>query len=269
MKQTIGFIGCGNMAQAMIGGILKNALVPTNQMIVSNRSLGKLENFQKDFPIRITTHNREVAKAADILFLAVKPNVYPQVISEIKDDIKDNVLIINIAAGVTLQQTEALFGKTIKVIKAMPNTPSLVGEGMAGLCSNNEVNSDEREVILQIFQSFGRAQFVDESLMDAVTAVSGSAPAYVYLFIEAMADAAVKEGMPRAQAYQFAAQTVRGAAQMVLETGKHPGELKDQVCSPGGTTIEAVTTLEKTGFRQSVIAAMETCSQKSKKMTQK
>ena len=149
----------------------------------------------------------------------------------------------------------------------MPNTPALVGEGMAGLAPNENVTEDEAKIIKNIFDSLGKAEIISEKLMDVVTSVSGSSPAFVYMFIEAMADGAVLGGMPRAQAYKFAAQAVLGSAKMVLDTGKHPGELKDMVCSPAGTTIEAVAVLEKNGFRNAVIDAVNSCTEKSKKMT--
>ena len=155
----------------------------------------------------------------------------------------------------------------VKVVRAMPNTPALIGEGMSALCANDLVTAEELTEVKSFFDSFGKSEIVPESLMDAVVGVSGSSPAYVYLFIEAMADAAVADGMPRSQAYKFAAQSVLGAAKMVLETGKHPGELKDAVCSPGGTTIEAVQALEAGGFRNTVITAQRTCSKKSHDMS--
>jgi len=148
----------------------------------------------------------------------------------------------------------------------MPNTPALVGEAVTAICPNKNVSDEEKKVVSELLSSFGIAQFINENIMDAVIAVSGSSPAYVFMFIEAMADAAVAEGMPRAQAYQFAAQSVLGSAKMVLETGKHPGELKDMVCSPAGTTIEAVKVLEEKGFRSSVIEAMSACADKSRNM---
>ena len=269
MEKMIGFIGCGNMAMAIIGGMITSNNFNSNQIIVSNPSSKRLLEVNDRYNVFTTQDNCEVAKKSDILILAVKPNKYQQVIKEIEPFITETCTIVNIAAGITTLDVENLLGKPVKCIKVMPNTPSLVGEGMSALSPNRWVSDEDIQEIRLIFLSCGQVETVDEFLMDAVTAVSGSAPAYVFLFIEAMADAAVLEGMPRHSAYKFAAQAVLGSAKMVLETGKHPGELKDQVCSPGGTTIEAVTTLEKTGFRQSVISAMQACSQKSKEMTKK
>ena len=172
-----------------------------------------------------------------------------------------------IAAGQTLSANETRFGKPVKLVRVMPNTPALVGEAMSAVCFNANITPEDRTIVMAMLNSFGKAEEVPEKLMDAVTGVSGSSPAYVYMFIEAMADAAVADGMPRAQAYKFAAQSVYGSAKMVLETGKHPGELKDAVCSPAGTTIEAVAALEAGGFRNTVISAQRACSQKSRDMS--
>ena len=170
----------------------------------------------------------------------------------------------SIAPGKTLKWLEELFEKPVKLVRCMPNTPALVGEGMTGMCANERLTEEEKKEICRILEGCGKVEQVDEGLMDVVVSVSGSSPAYVFLFIEAMADAAVADGMPRAQAYQMAAQAVLGSAKMVLETGKHPGELKDMVCSPGGTTIEAVRVLEEKGMRSAVIEAMKACTEKAK-----
>ncbi|WP_411681270.1 pyrroline-5-carboxylate reductase [Clostridium thailandense] len=267
MEKVIGFIGCGNMAQAMIGGIIKAKLVPESNIMASDLNETDLKHVAEDYGIKVTTDNNEVAKNADILILSVKPNLYAAVIEGIKNSIKENAVVVTIAAGKSIASTETSFGKKLKVVRVMPNTPALVGEGMSAVCPNDRVAEEEKEEIMEIFESFGKAEIVNEKLMDAVTSVSGSSPAYVYMFIEAMADAAVLDGMPRSQAYKFAAQAVLGAAKMVLATGMHPGELKDMVCSPGGTTIEAVATLEEKGLRSTVISAMRSCTRKSIEMS--
>ncbi len=215
----------------------------------------------------ITTDNKLVAKKSDILILAVKPNLYPIVINEIKDLVKDDVIIVTIAAGKSIESTEKSFGRELKLIRTMPNTPALVGEGMTAVCPNKLITDNDINEVSKLLNSFSKVEVVSESLIDAVTSVSGSSPAYVYMFIEAMADAAVLQGMPRDKAYKFAAQTVLGSAKMVLETGMHPGALKDMVCSPGGTTIEAVAELEAKGFRSAVISAMNKCYKKSQEMS--
>lgn len=267
MNKTIGFIGCGNMGKAMIGGIVKAEIVSPSNIRVADLNEKGLNEIAEKYGVEVTTDNNEVAKNSDILVLSVKPNVYPIVIKNIKDQVKDNVIIVTIAAGKSIESTEESFEKKLKIVRVMPNTPALVGEGMAALCPNEAVTKEEIEFITNIFNSFGKSEIVSEKLIDVVTSVSGSSPAYVYMFIEAMADAAVLDGMPRAQAYKFAAQAVLGSAKMVLETGIHPGELKDMVCSPGGTTIEAVATLEEKGLRDAVISAMRICTKKSKEMS--
>ncbi len=269
MNKTIGFIGGGNMASAIIGGILKANLAQKEQVMASCKSEESVKRLQDMFGIVATTDNKAVAAKADILFLAVKPNMFATVISEIRDCTKANQIVVSIAAGQTIAAIEEAFGKNIKLVRTMPNTPALVGEAMSALCVNANVSGDEFQEVLSIFKCFGEAEAVPEAMIDAVIGVSGSSPAYVYMFIEAMADAAVADGMPRQQAYRFAAQSVLGSAKMVLESGKHPGELKDAVCSPGGTTIEAVAKLEESGFRQSVIAAQRACVQKSRDMSKK
>lgn len=260
----IGFIGCGNMAKAMIGGVIKNKVVEASDIIGSTSSQKSLDKVKEEFGIAMTLDNKEVAKASDVIVLAVKPYLYENVIQEISSEVDDKKLIISIAPGRTLEWLKEQFGKDVKLIRTMPNTPALVGEGMTGVCFNEFVAEADQVMAGQIFDGFGKYEVVPEKLMDVVVSVSGSSPAYVFMFIEAMADAAVADGMPRAQAYKFAAQAVLGSAKMVLELEKHPGELKDMVCSPGGTTIEAVRVLEEKGMRSAVIEAMKACTSKAK-----
>jgi len=266
MDKTIGFIGIGNMGSAMIGGIITAGLLTPDKIIASARTVENLVLIKEKYSIDTTTDNRKVAEIADILILAIKPNAYPAVIDEIKGSLREGSIIVSIAAGLSLKTLQEYFAEDVKIVRVMPNTPALVGAGMSALCSNQFVSNEDIDDIKSILNSFGRCETVDEQLMDTVTGISGSSPAYVYLFIEAMADAAVQGGMPREQAYKFAAQAVLGAAKMVLETGIHPGILKDNVCSPGGTTIEAIGELERRGFRSAVISAVEVCIAKSKKM---
>lgn len=266
MDKTIGFIGIGNMGSAMIGGIITAGLLAPDRIIASARTVENLVLIKEKYGIDTTTDNKKVAEIADILILAIKPNAYPAVIDEIKGSLREGSIVVSIAAGLSLKTIQEYFAENVKIVRVMPNTPALVGAGMSALCSNQFVSNEDIDDIKLILNSFGRCETVDEQLMDTVTGISGSSPAYVYLFIEAMADAAVQGGMPREQAYKFAAQAVLGAAKMVLETGIHPGVLKDNVCSPGGTTIEAIGELERRGFRSAVISAVEVCIAKSKKM---
>lgn len=267
MNKIIAFIGSGNMGGAIIGGIVSSHLTDSTNIIASDPSEKARKSLEEKYGIRTTESNLAAAEKADIIFLAVKPHIYPAVIKEITHSVKKSAVIVTIAAGQTLERLGKMLGEDTKIVRAMPNTPALVGEGMAALCPNQNVTETEFMDIEAIFNSFGKCERISENLFDAVVGVSGSSPAYVYMFIEAMADAAVAEGLPRDKAYRFAAQAVLGSAKMVLETGRHPGDLKDMVCSPGGTTIKAVIELEKTGMRGSVMQAVEACIAKSKEMS--
>lgn len=262
----IGFIGCGNMGQAMLGGMLDSGRVKARDVMVTDKLLASRVNAQKKYGVEIPATNMEVAMISDIIILAVKPQFYEEVLAEIKDAVWSNKILVSIAPGKTMKWLEEQVGKPTKIIRAMPNTPALVKAGMMGICANEKVEKEELDYVCELFQSFSKIEVVTEQLMDTVTAVSGSSPAYVFMFIEAMADAAVEGGMPRKQAYTFAAQAVLGSAKMVLETGKHPGELKDMVCSPAGTTIQAVRVLEEHGMRAAVMDAMKACIDKSRNM---
>ncbi len=253
----LGFIGTGNMASAIIGGVISQNLAKPEEVIGSDLFAPGRENAQKKFGIKVTADNMDVVKEADIIVLSVKPQYYADVIAQISGEIKENQIIITIAPGKTLAWLAEQFGKDVKIVRTMPNTPAMVGAGMTAACPNEHITEEEFATVRKVLESFSVVEVVPEKLMDAVTAVSGSSPAYVYMFIEAMADAAVSGGMARPQAYKFAAQAVLGSAKMVLETGKHPGELKDMVCSPAGTTIEAVRVLEERGMRSAVFEAMK------------
>ena len=258
----LGFIGCGNMAKAMMGGIIQNNICPAENIMASDLFAPALEKASKDLGIHTTQDNNEVVAFADTIILSVKPQFYAEVIHGIAPHITDQ-LVITIAPGKTLAWLDETFGKHVHVIRTMPNTPAMVNEGITAVCLSPYVTEEEKDRALKILSGFSRVEIIPERLMDVVVSVSGSSPAYVFICIEAMADAAVADGMPRAQAYTFAAQAVLGSAKMVLETGKHPGELKDMVCSPGGTTIEAVRVLEEKGFRSTIFEAMKACTKKA------
>ncbi len=262
----IGFIGLGNMATAIIGGLLSKGNITPDKIIGSDKTEESKRKAEESFGIRIAADNRQAAEESDVLFLAVKPQFLSAALQGVRDVINKDTVIISIAAGKTISWLEQELGEEHKIIRCMPNTPALVGEGCTGVCPNSLVSEEELFRAVELLNSFGRAHIVTEAMMDAVVAVSGSSPAYVFLFIEAMADGAVQAGMSRAQAYEFAAQAVLGSAKMVLEMGKHPGELKDMVCSPGGTTIEAVKVLEEKGFRGAVMDAMEACVRRNREL---
>lgn len=267
MSKSIGFIGAGNMGGAIIGGIVTNGMTAADNIVVYDKNAEAAAAVAAKYGTKAAT-DISIAAAADIVVLAVKPNVLYDVIAQIRESVKETATVVSIAAGQSIEKIESAFGKKIRLMRVMPNTPALVGEAMSALSANEllDDDSESKADVVKIFQSLGRAELVPERLMDAVTGVSGSSPAYVFMFIEALADAAVLGGMPRAQAYTFAAQSVLGAAKLVLETGKHPAELKDMVCSPAGTTIEAVRVLEERGMRSAVIEAVNACIEKSKGM---
>lgn len=267
MEKKIGFIGCGNMGKAILGGLISSGQVLPGQIWVYTPSPDKVAALRDEYGINASQSAQEVAQVADIVFGAVKPGIMVKVLSEIASSLNKDSLVVSIAAGITLEQLARALGHDRKIVRAMPNTPSLVNAGMTSVTPNALVTPEDIADILNIFRCFGEAEEIAEAMIHPVVGVSGSAPAYVFMFIEAMADAAVLGGMPRKQAYKFAAQAVMGSAKMVLETGKHPGELKDMVCSPGGTTIEAVRILEEKGFRSAVIEAMTKCMEKSEKMS--
>ena len=266
MNRKIGFIGCGNMGRAMLGALLKSNDISNDDIIVSTKSETSAEKIRNDFKVKTTLVNSEVAEKSNILFLAVKPHFFKEVIEEIKDKINNDTIIISIAAGITISQIEEWFGKDIKLVRSMPNTPALVGEGMSAICPNKNITSDELNYVGKLYNSFGKYEILEEKDFHAFIALCGSSPAYVFMFIEAMADAGVKLGIPRAKAYKLVEQSVLGSAKLALETGKHPGVLKDEVCSPSGTTIDAVIDLERNGLRSTVISAVEKCAEKSKNM---
>lgn len=253
------------MGGAIIGGILNAGLYKPSEILASDKNSDTLLALKEKFGIVTTSDNSEAAKC-EIILLAVKPQFLYPVIDEIKNSVSAETIIISIAAGQSIEKLENAFEKSLKIIRVMPNTPALCGESMSAITPNKNISEKELSDIKAIFESFGKAEIVPENLMDAVTAVSGSSPAYIFMLIEAMADAAVNAGMPRKQAYTFSAQAVLGSAKMALETGLHPGELKDMVCSPAGTTIEAVKVLEEKGFRAAIMDAMDACVKKSGNM---
>lgn len=266
MNKKIGFIGCGNMGKAILTGILSSKEVSNDNIYVSTKSEKSRKNIQDEFKVRTTLNSKEVAKFSDILFLAIKPNIFKEIILDIKENIGKDTIIISIAAGISMEDMKKWIGDDYKIVRTMPNTPALVGEAISAICPNNNLQENEVEEVCKIFNMFGKYEILEEKYFHGFIALCGSSPAYVFMFIEAMADAAVKIGIPRNKAYKMAEQAVLGSAKLALETGKHPGELKDMVCSPGGTTIDAVVELENGGFRSTIIKALEKCAEKSKNM---
>lgn len=269
---TIGFIGLGNMAKAIIGGLLQNDFVKKEQIIGSAKTEKTLLKMRSDYGIMTAADNCEVAKKADVLVLAVKPQMIDGVLDEIRDALKKDVLVISILAGKTIEYLENGIGKSVKLARCMPNVAALAGEGCTGICFNDQCEDGDKYLVLSILESIGMAREVTENLMDAVIGASGSSPAFVFMMIEAMADAVVQAGMRRDLAYEMVAQAVYGSAKLMLESEKvlgekmHPAQLKDMVCSPGGTTIEGVKALEEGGFRGILMGAVEATIEKSKRL---
>ncbi|NDL66284.1 pyrroline-5-carboxylate reductase [Anaerotalea alkaliphila] len=258
--KTIGFIGAGNMGAAMMQGAKK---VFGDGILFTDISRNRMEELQDQLGLPFVLSNQECVDQASYVVLAIKPQYYGEALEGIRP--RKGQVFISIAPGISISKVKALLGGDVRVVRAMPNTPALLGEGMSAISfSEDPYQEEERDTVRRLFDSFGKTLTVPESQMDMVVPLSGSSPAYVYMLIEAMADAGVLTGMPRKDAYMLAAQSVVGAARMVLETGRHPGALKDDVCSPGGTTIEAVKVLEAKGFRSAIIEAMEACWKKAK-----
>ncbi|EGS31968.1 MULTISPECIES: pyrroline-5-carboxylate reductase [Megasphaera] len=264
MFKTIGICGAGNMGKAIIKGLVQSKAIAPENIFVYDIHTDHTQLLADQLGIQAVNTPAQLASHVQALIMAVKPPIIPHVMTALRKAVLVDTVIISIAAGVTLAQLMKGFEEKTKIIRVMPNTPAMVGEGMAALAINQYITAEEQDNALAIFRSFGKAEIVKEELIDAVCGVSGSGPAYVYMFIEALADGAVHEGMSRNLAYTFAAQTVFGAAKMVLETGMHPGVLKDQVCSPGGTTIAAVKSLETNGFRSAAMEAVIVASEKNK-----
>lgn len=260
----IGFIGAGNMATAIIKGIINNGFVNCSDVYVSDRDVAKLDEIKK-IGVNVSTDNICTAAQADMVVFCVKPGIVPAVAKEVADSVKGKI-VVSIAAGVSIAKIAAILGADEKIVRVMPNTPAMVGEGMIALCENPAVSEDELNMAKAMFDAVGKTVVIKENLIDAVIGVSGSGPAYIYMVIEAMADGGVLCGLPRDVAYTLAAQTVLGSAKMVLETGIHPGKLKDMVCSPGGTTIEAVAALENAGIRAAFVDAVKAAAEKSAEM---
>lgn len=261
----IGFIGMGNMGYAILKGLLKE--YDKEELLFTDADADRMKQVSKETGVQHTKGNASCVELCRYVVLAVKPQYYDVVLKEIAPVLGRNQIVISIAPGITIAHLKEKLGDQMRIVRAMPNTPALVGEGMTGVSYDPALYSAEEErTICSVFQSFGKMKRVEERLMDAVVCVSGSSPAYVYMMIEALADSAVKYGLSRKDAYEMAAQTLYGSAKMVLETGLHPGALKDQVCSPGGTTIAAVAALEEHGFRNAVLKASDACYEKCRNM---
>lgn len=257
----LGFIGGGNMAGAIAQGVIASGVFGASDICVCDINKEILEKYQKD--VKTSVNNKD-ALLCDYIVLAVKPFILSKVLEEIKEENIKGKVFISIVAGISVEEIKSVLGSDAKVVRVMPNTPAQVGEGMTVIAKPDDaVCEEELKTVIEIFDAVGKTEVMAESMINVVTGVSGSSPAYVYMMIEAMGDAGVTGGIPRDTAYKLAAQAVLGSAKMVLDTGRHPAELKDMVCSPKGTTIEAVAELEKRGFRSAIIEAIKKCNEKA------
>ncbi len=267
LQMKLAIIGLGNMGQSILSGILKQNIIKADNIIAADKKFSdpdfKLEDRFSE--ITLTSDNQKAASKADYIILAVKPQIIKFVLEDIKNS-SDTKVIISIAAGVKTELLAQYFGSEAKLVRVMPNTPALVAEGMSALYYSQEVEADEKAFVEKIFKALGETAEVKEGEMDAVTGLSGSGPAFVYLFIEALADAGVLKGLDRQTALKLAAQTVKGGAEMVLSTGSHPAELKDMVASPAGTTIAGIAELENNAFRSAVIKAVKKAAERSEEL---
>lgn len=264
MDVRLGFVGTGNMGSALLRSIVGANFLPVDNISMFDVNTEKLEQLKKETGINYMASAQELVEWSDIVILAVKPNILKTVLEDLKPKVDLKKVIVSFAVGIPISFYEDILGKDRKIVRTMPNTPALVGEGMTLISQNKNVNELELSIIKKMFDCAGKSEYLSEKLMSEVTALTGSSPAYVFMFIEAMADAAVLSGIPRELSYKLAAQAVLGSAKMVLETGLHPSVLKDQVCSPAGTTIEAVASLEKNGFRYAIMDAMNECTKKAR-----
>lgn len=261
-KKKIGLVGAGMMAEAIIRGLQKAGVNPS-RISASDPDEKRRDFFKQELGIAAVVENSSVVQSADVIILAVKPYTIPETLAEIGSVLKSNQLLISIAAGVTIDSIQSKLSGNIPVIRAMPNTPCLIGEGATAIAPGKYTTSIHMEIASQIFNAIGKVVQISEDKLDAVTGLSGSGPAYVYTFIEALADGGVRVGLPRATAMLLAAQTVAGAAKMVMETDEQPAELRDRVMTPGGTTVAGMASLERSDFRSATIEAVVAATNRS------
>jgi pyrroline-5-carboxylate reductase len=266
--RTVGFLGAGNMGEALIKGLLAAKLVPADAIFATDVRPERLKELARQYGIQVASDNAELVRRADIVILAVKPQIMDAVATEIAPAVTRRKLLISIAAGVATEKIRARLHKDSRLIRVMPNTPALVLEGVTAIAKADGLEPGDLDVAREIFGAVGRVVVLGEELLDAVTGLSGSGPAYVAVVIESLADGGVRMGLDRATAMTLATQTVLGAAKLLLETGLHPGALKDMVSSPGGTTIAGIAALEEGGLRTTFIKAVERATQRSRELGQ-
>ncbi|MBN8612563.1 MAG: pyrroline-5-carboxylate reductase [Deltaproteobacteria bacterium] len=264
LDKTVAFLGAGNMAGALIKGILASGALQPEQVLVTDVRKARLEELKAKHGVRVISSNEEAARLADVVVLATKPQVFDRLLPEVKKGVRPEALVISIAAGIPVSAIEALLPAKTRVVRTMPNTPAIVDAGATAIAAGTHATEDDVALARALFDSVGVTVVLDESLLDAVTGLSGSGPAYMFLIIEALSDAGVKVGLHRDSAQLLAAQTVLGSAKLLLETGEHPGRLKDMVTSPGGTAIAGLASLEAGGLRTTLINAVETATARAR-----
>lgn len=257
----LGIIGYGNMAKAILGGILEKRILDPKDIIVSSKTEESIIKAKEDYDVKVTLDNSLVAES-DIVLLAVEPNKYSLVLKQIKDSLRDSSIIWTIAAGISLSEIDMILNEKHKVIRTMPNTPAKIGYGVTAVTPNSLVTKEELEYVNTLISSFSLVKIISEDLMESIVPVTGSSPAMIFMFIEAMAEEAISLGFSSKDSYDLACASIIGSAKMVLETKEHPASLRDKVCTPGGVTINMVKTLEKEGFKRSIIKAMDSCMNK-------
>ncbi|MFL5301251.1 MAG: pyrroline-5-carboxylate reductase [Anaeromyxobacteraceae bacterium] len=269
LGKTIAFLGAGNMAEALVKGLLRAGVAAPEELVCTSRRKARGDELTTRYGVRFTTSNVDAASQSDIVVLSVKPQVMNHLLAEISPVLDASKLVVSIAAGVPIEAIERKVGHGVRIVRTMPNTPALVGAGATALAAGSHATEADLAQAKSLFDAVGKSVVVDEPLLDAVTGLSGSGPAYIFLIIEALSDAGVKVGLPRYQAQELAAQTVLGSAQLLIETGEHPGRLKDQVTSPGGTAIAGLHTLEAGGLRTTLMDAVEAATKRAKELGQK
>ena len=266
-RKKIAFIGSGNMGEALLGGLLKAELTNPENIMATDPREYRLEEIAKKWQVNTNTDNQQAVAFADVIVLCVKPQALSSVLGEIKQEVREDQLIISIIAGITTRTISAFIGQNNPVVRAMPNIPAVVDEAASGVCLGEFAGEIHKEIALKILGAVGEVEAVPEDLMDVVTGLSGSGPAYIYMVIEALTDGGVMMGLPRNIATRLATQTVLGSAKLVRETNEHPAVLKDQVTTPGGTTILAIKELEESGLRPMLIRAVETATNRSRELS--
>ena len=263
----IGFSGCGNMGEAMLSGALKSGFAKYQDIYVYTNTPERMESLKDKYNINCSESNKTMAESSDVIVLAIKPNKYEAVIKDIKDSVKTGAIVISVTPAYKISTLEQLFNRTdVKIVRTMPNTPALVGQGITGISFSKNIDESDKQIVMDFMGSFGKTVLVEEELMGAIGSLSGSSPAFVYMFIEAMGQAGIELGIPAKTSYYIASQSVLGSAHLAMESESHLSQLRDNVCSAGGTTIKGVNELESSGFKGNVISAMKKSYERFKEL---